>query len=258
MTKVYFTVKQKRIVHSYATVLQIAMQLAMLALFIFSLPNVFKTEQITVACVASYFIFLYFSSWIQTIVSHPGYVPKIQTPVQNISNEQTVIIEQQVQSSPTYCARCNQSRPERAKHCSFCDQCVVGFDHHCPWVMNCVGQSNRFRFVRYSFSAFLLSGFSIVYSAIQYSANNFHLKTNKSQSKTIYIVCTVLDSFGFLFSFNIFTTQLYLILQGVTTLEMIVLQKEKRKPTAKMMQWKRIRETLGKLWWIKLFVPLWK
>ena len=44
------------------------------------------------------------------------------------------------------CPDCEVIRTPRCRHCTLCLVCVDRYDHHCPWVNNCIGKGNYAQF----------------------------------------------------------------------------------------------------------------
>ena len=61
-----------------------------------------------------------------------------------------------------YCQTCNIFRGPAVSHCKKCDNCVENFDHHCPWLGNCIGKNNYFYFFIFLIfcNAFIISNLS--------------------------------------------------------------------------------------------------
>ena len=56
------------------------------------------------------------------------------------------IIHKGVYKETKVCLTCNIVKPFRSHHCSDCDNCIIRFDHHCPWIGGCVGKRNYIYF----------------------------------------------------------------------------------------------------------------
>ncbi|CAD8212537.1 unnamed protein product [Paramecium pentaurelia] len=51
-----------------------------------------------------------------------------------------------VAKSEKSCQLCTLIKEQGTYHCSKCDICVRGYDHHCPWVGKCIGEANIIEF----------------------------------------------------------------------------------------------------------------
>ena len=111
-----------------------------------------------------------------------------------------------------------------SKHCGSCDRCVNGFDHHCKWLNNCIGEENYKCFI------FLISSLEISES-ILFSFEVFSItRANNHPVQGLLILDSVLNaSIIFLITYLI-GMHILLKFKGMTTYEYIkALRKKKEK-----------------------------
>ncbi|XP_042893563.1 palmitoyltransferase ZDHHC18-like isoform X2 [Penaeus japonicus] len=128
--------------------------------FVFDCPYLAKYLTPAIPAVGALLFIFVMSSLFHTSFSDPGIIPRAtaeeaiytekQIEVPNSGNVPSYrppprtkeITVRGVTVKLKYCFTCKIFRPPRASHCSICDNCVERFDHHCPWVGNCVGKRN--------------------------------------------------------------------------------------------------------------------
>jgi palmitoyltransferase ZDHHC9/14/18 len=117
-----------------------------------------------------------------TAVSNPGYLPKQQAPyARGPIGEKSIAAlgrsDKKLIVLPVlghlhklkFCETCMLVRPPRTSHCPDCDACVEKFDHHCPWVGNCIGKRNYAFFYGFLTSTWILICYMLICSLLHLS-----------------------------------------------------------------------------------------
>ncbi|XP_030003680.1 palmitoyltransferase ZDHHC18-B isoform X1 [Sphaeramia orbicularis] len=142
--------------------------------FIFDCPFLVKHLTSCIPVIGGVLFVFVVITLLQTSFSDPGILPRatpdeaadIEKQIDQTGNTsyrppprtKEVLINQQVVKLK-YCFTCKMFRPPRTSHCSLCDNCVERFDHHCPWVGNCVGKRNYRFFYTFIVSLSFLTAF---------------------------------------------------------------------------------------------------
>ncbi|XP_020592342.1 probable protein S-acyltransferase 7 [Phalaenopsis equestris] len=108
-------------------------------------------------------------SLIMASTRDPGIIPRNESsPLEDIASSSRVrsrrITIDGIEVRIKYCRICKIFRPPRSFHCQVCDNCVEKFDHHCPWLSQCVGLRNNRYYMMFIFMALVFFVYMLSFS----------------------------------------------------------------------------------------------
>ncbi|KAF9425094.1 hypothetical protein BGZ94_007856, partial [Podila epigama] len=103
------------------------------------------------------------ANYYYAITTPPGSVLSFSDPVDpshaSYEHGHNTLLEMESLASSSQplpiCKHCNLPKPERTHHCNVCKKCILKYDHHCPWIHNCVGHFNHRFFVMFMTNLFV-------------------------------------------------------------------------------------------------------
>lgn len=134
------------------------------------------------------------------------------------------------------CTYCEVRRSYQIKHCQHCNRCVRKFDHHCPWIHNCVGHNNHlsfFVFLLFIETDFLFTFIVGILNYLEHIEGKgvypiiFDYEPFSSASKTVGLTVGIFSGLTFLLVLPLFYVQLINVIKNTTTHERFAYKKNK-------------------------------
>jgi hypothetical protein len=85
---------------------------------------------------------------------------------------------------------------QRSRHCYICKKCVERYDHHCPWINNCVGIKNHncFLFLMISLTTYSIICIVICLLSIQFLLTLLGYDNISADESTSALIKDCIDS----------------------------------------------------------------
>ncbi|KAG0062926.1 palmitoyltransferase akr1 [Linnemannia elongata] len=154
---------------------------------------------LNIAFIVGYVSALYF--FYNAVMADPGWT-KRNTTVESQREAVVQMADRNLLDVKHFCVTCVAQRPMRSKHCKFCNCCVAKFDHHCPWIYNCIGAKNHRAFMIF------LALFISVVPVYAYLSFEYLAITSPAYVAIASDPCILGDSLCSYFQHDAFTTTL--------------------------------------------------
>lgn len=190
-------------------------------------------------------------SYLQCACTKPGFVPA-DWFAQNCPGVEMPKPPEHIGWNPgvvTMCTKCKFPRPERAHHCRICGRCVIRYDHHCPWLGNCIGLENHKFFILHTIYvalaclAFLIISFPDLMIALHEAAAS--TRHRNSALGLVFLGGYSLAIIFGVFTFFLSTIHVRFAMRNVTTVESNFVT---RNPYARSSRY-NLEELFGPLGW---------
>ncbi|KPI84037.1 hypothetical protein ABL78_6902 [Leptomonas seymouri] len=174
--------------------------------------------------------------------------------------DQEELVQELAPEGTEPCVFCRRFVQLGCKHCSVCDKCVPGFDHHCRWLNSCVGAKNYKLFATFMGAAWLgmawvtaFSLYTIQWMLRDVSAFKRHMHTHAYHSHdhafialvVFNFVCLIIAVMGICALGKLIYFHMYLHFTHQSTYEHIVKRREKKRAKGEYRTHSGVPDTSG-------------